>query len=109
MTPAASRSTATTRPSSRSASLSTAPTPICSMTRLPPLDNALTRPWVVTRNYHRVVTNEPIWWREDVCAENNAHVAIGKESYYLSADGLLMPAKKDQAAPDLRYFKDYAR
>ena len=73
------------------------------------IDNALTRPWVVTRNYHRVVTNEPIWWREDVCAENNAHVAIGKESYYLSADGLLMPAKKDQAAPDLRYFKDYAR
>jgi hypothetical protein len=73
------------------------------------IDNALTRPWVVTRNYHRVVTNEPIWWREDVCAENNVHVAIGKESYYLSADGLLMPAKKDQAAPDLRYFKDYAR
>jgi hypothetical protein len=73
------------------------------------IDNALTRPWVVTRNYHRVVTAEPIWWREDVCAENNAHVAIGKESYYLSADGLLMPAKKDQAAPDLRYFKDYAR
>jgi hypothetical protein len=73
------------------------------------IDNALTRPWVVTRNYHRVVTNEPIWWREDVCAENNVHVAIGKESYYLSADGLLMPAKKNQAAPDLRYFKDYAR
>jgi hypothetical protein len=73
------------------------------------IDNALTRPWVVTRNYHRVVTDQPIWWREDVCAENNAHVAIGKESYYLSADGLLMPAKKDQAAPDLRYFKDYAR
>ncbi len=73
------------------------------------IDNALTRPWVVTRNYHRVVTDKPIWWREDVCAENNAHVAIGKESYYLSADGLLMPAKKNQAAPDLRYFKDYAR
>jgi hypothetical protein len=73
------------------------------------IDNALTRPWVVTRNYHRVVTGQPIWWREDVCAENNAHVAIGKESYYLSADGLLMPAKKNQAAPDLRYFKDHAR
>ncbi len=36
MTPAASRSIATTRPSSRSASLSIAPTPTCSMTRLPP-------------------------------------------------------------------------
>jgi len=48
-------------------------------------------------NYHRVVTDRPIWWPEDVCAENNAHVAIGKDSYYLSADGLLMPAKKNQA------------
>jgi len=73
------------------------------------IDNALTRPWVVTRNYHGVVTDKPVWWREDVCAENNAHVAIRKESYYLSADGLLMPAKKNQTAPDLRYFKEYAR
>jgi hypothetical protein len=30
---------------------------------------------------------------------------IGKENYFLSADGLLMPAKKDQPPPDLRYFK----
>ena len=73
------------------------------------IDHALTRPWVVTRNYHRVVTNKPIWWREDICSENNVHVGIGKEAYYLSADGLLMPAKKGQAPPDLRYFKDYAR
>jgi len=28
-----------------------------------------------------------------------------KELYYLSADGLLMPARKDQLPPDLRYFK----
>jgi hypothetical protein len=33
------------------------------------------------------------------------HVQIGKEAYFLSADGLLMPVKKDQAPPDLRYFK----
>ena len=39
------------------------------------------------------------------CAENNPHVIIGKEGYMLSADGFLMPAKKDQAPPDLRYFK----
>ena len=32
-------------------------------------------------------------------------VMIGKENYFLSADGLLMPAKKDQAPPDTRYFK----
>jgi hypothetical protein len=32
-------------------------------------------------------------------------VVIGKENYFLSADGLLMPAKKDQLPPDLRYFR----
>jgi hypothetical protein len=32
-------------------------------------------------------------------------VQIGKESYYLSADGLLMPTRKDQPPPDLKYFK----
>jgi len=69
------------------------------------IDNALTRPWVVKKTYRRVATDKPIWWREDVCAENNVHVGIGKESYFLSADGLLMPAKKDQPPPDLRYFK----
>jgi hypothetical protein len=31
-------------------------------------------------------------------------VQVGNEAYYLSADGLLMPAKKDQRPPDLRYF-----
>jgi hypothetical protein len=31
-------------------------------------------------------------------------VAIGKENYFLSADGYLMPAKRGQAPPDLKYF-----
>jgi hypothetical protein len=57
----------------------------------------------VTKNYARVANPRP-FWREYVCAENNSHVQIGNEVYYLSADGLLMPAKKDQAPPDLRYF-----
>jgi len=52
----------------------------------------------------RVVTNEPIWWREDICAENNVRVVAGKDDYFLSADGLLMPIKKDQPPPDWRYF-----
>ena len=37
--------------------------------------------------------------------ENNTHVSIGNEDYVKSWDGLLMPARKDQAPPDLRYFK----
>jgi hypothetical protein len=69
------------------------------------IDNALTRPWTVIKSYRRNPTAEPLWWREDVCAENNVHVAIGNEVYFLSADGQLMPAKKDQRPPDLRYFK----
>jgi hypothetical protein len=67
-------------------------------------DHALTRPWTVTQNYRRSPNPRP-FWREYVCAENNSHVAIGNETYYLSAEGFLMPAKKDQAAPDLRYFE----
>jgi hypothetical protein len=70
------------------------------------IDHALTRPWIVTKSYRRDPTTKPIWWREDVCAENNVHVAIGNEIYFLSADGRLMPAKKDQPPPDLRYFKN---
>ena len=41
---------------------------------------------------------------EFVCAEGNAHVKLGEESYMISADGYLMPAKKGQKPPDMRYF-----
>jgi hypothetical protein len=47
---------------------------------------------------------EPTQWREDVCVENNPHVGIGGDTYMLSADGYLMPVKKGQKPPDLRYF-----
>ena len=43
-------------------------------------------------------------WPESICPEYNAQVFVGKKNYYLSADGYLMPAKKGQAPPDLRYF-----
>src|SRR5882757_10375526 len=69
------------------------------------IDHALTRPWTVTKNYRRTASKEPIWWRESICAENNPHIRIGKEIYYVGADGDLMPAKKNQAPPDLKYFK----
>jgi hypothetical protein len=65
-------------------------------------DHALTRPWTVTKNYYRV---RDVEWHEDLCTESNNHVIIGKENYFMSADGYLMPAKKDQPPPDLRYFK----
>ena len=67
-------------------------------------DHALTRPWTVVRDYSRAKAQQPVWL-EFSCAENNPHVRIGGDNYYLSADGLLMPARKDQPPPDLRYFK----
>jgi hypothetical protein len=66
------------------------------------IDDALTRPWTVTKNYRR--QRNPIWI-EAICTEANPHLRIGKENYMTSADGYLMPAKKDQPPPDLRYFK----
>ena len=66
-------------------------------------DHALTHPWTVTKSYRRNPDPRPVW-REVVCAEDNQHVAIGKDSYFLSADGYLMPTRKDQPPPDFRYF-----
>jgi hypothetical protein len=68
-------------------------------------DHALTRPWTVDKRYLRVAEQNVIYY-ENECSENNQHVVIGKEGYYLSADGYLMPVKKGQKPPDLRYFKE---
>ncbi len=65
-------------------------------------DNALTRPWTVTKRYERERNN--VVWYFNHCAENNHHVWIGKDNYMVSGDGYLMPVKKNQAPPDLRYF-----
>ena len=66
------------------------------------IDHALTRPWVVKQTYRRAVSDKPVWFPHAVCGEGNFHVGIGKEAYFLSADGYLMPTKKDQPPPDLR-------
>ena len=36
-------------------------------------------------------------------------VAIGKDAYFLSSEGMLMPVRKNQPPPDLRYFKQDAQ
>jgi hypothetical protein len=68
------------------------------------IDNALTGPWTVKKKFTRDADPRHNWI-EEVCAENNPHVRIQNDNYMLSADGYLMPAKKGQAPPDLRYFK----
>jgi hypothetical protein len=66
------------------------------------IDHALTQPWTVDKTY-RLQKNPH--WVQNICSVGNMHVAIGKEAYFLSAEGLLMPVRKGQEPPDLRYFK----
>jgi len=67
------------------------------------IDHALTRPWTVTKDYRRDPSPRPVFV-EEICAEGNPWVQIGKEAYMLGAAGELMPSKKDQPPPDLKYF-----
>lgn len=68
------------------------------------IDNALTHAWAATKTWRRVQSAHPVW-HESICAESNPHVEIAKQGYMLSSDGYLMPTKKDQPPPDLKYFK----
>ena len=65
-------------------------------------DHALTRPWTVMQTFRREVKEI---WVDNTCAENNRHVILGEEHYMISGDGHLMPVRKDQPPPDLKYFQ----
>jgi hypothetical protein len=67
------------------------------------IDHALTQPWIVDKRYVRNPNPRPDW-PEYYCGEYNAQIVLGKDNYFLSWDGLLMPARKDQPPPDLKYF-----
>ena len=71
-------------------------------------DHALTRPWSVDKKYVRHPQAHPDWV-EAYCTEGTAMVFVGKEAYWVSADGNLMPIRKDQPPPDLKYFKPTPR
>jgi hypothetical protein len=70
------------------------------------MDNSLTRPWSVQKTYKRQAR---VWWPEDNCVEGQGHVTIGKENYFLSGDGTILPSHKGQAPPDLKYFKQVGK
>ena len=65
------------------------------------VDHALTRPWTVDKRYLR---NSHPQWAEQFCLEGSSLLFVGKEEYYLSGDGFLMPTRKDQPSPNLKYF-----
>jgi hypothetical protein len=68
------------------------------------IDHAMTRPYSKTQKAFRNPNPRPVW-HSDVCSEDNTWVKIGNEPYMFSADGKLMPSKRNQAPPDLSYFK----
>ena len=72
------------------------------------IDHALTRPWTVDKKYVLEARPHPDW-DEVIAPRTRPMIAIGKESYFLSGDGMLMPARKDQPPPDLRYFKSQTK
>jgi hypothetical protein len=67
-------------------------------------DHAYTRPWKVKKTYRRNSAQFPNWLEYD-CIGDNGLVKVGNETYYKSGDGKLMPTRRDQPPPDLRYFK----
>jgi hypothetical protein len=67
------------------------------------IDNAYTRPWTVLKTYRREPEQHPDWYEYN-CSGENELIIIGKETYFRGGDGNLMPTRKDQPAPDLRYF-----
>jgi hypothetical protein len=67
-------------------------------------DHALTQPWTVTRSYRRDPQQQRVEWPDFSCNADTTHIQIGSEYYALSADDILMPVRKGQKPPDLRYF-----
>jgi hypothetical protein len=69
------------------------------------LDHALTQPWTVSKTYRRDPNLKRPTWITEACGADNSMVRVGEDAYFMSPDGYLMPIKKNQAPPDLRYFK----
>jgi hypothetical protein len=72
------------------------------------IDHALTRPWSVDKTYQRNPAKYPVW-REENCPGVTRLLKIGNEVYFKGAGDTLMPTRKDQPPPDLRYFSKAAR
>jgi hypothetical protein len=67
-------------------------------------DHALTRPYSKLQKAFRNPKPRPVWY-SDTCSENNNWVKIDGLDYFRGPDGKLMPSKKGEAPPDLKYFK----
>jgi hypothetical protein len=68
------------------------------------IDNALTRPWAVSRFYRR--EHNPVW-EEYNCTEDNRWVIIGGRTYIVDSEGYFMPIQKGQPPLEMKYFQKY--
>jgi hypothetical protein len=67
------------------------------------IDHAFTRPWTVLKTYRRSAAKFPIWTEQN-CPQISVLIDLRGEIYFKGADGTLLPTRKDQPPPDLRYF-----
>src|SRR6266568_2010556 len=72
------------------------------------IDHALTRPWTVFKTFRRNAAKYPIW-REENCPGNTRLIKIRDELYFKGADDKLLPTRRNQPPPDLRYFNQTRR
>jgi hypothetical protein len=68
------------------------------------IDHALTRPWTVLKTFRRNAAQYPDWADQN-CPSTTRLLKIGNEVYFKGANDNLLPPRKDQPPPDLRYFK----
>ena len=66
-------------------------------------DSALSRPWNVDKTFRRNLDPQPEW-PERYCHVANNRIVLGKETYLINEEGLLVPTRKDQPPPDLQFF-----
>ena len=59
----------------------------------------------MTRSYRRNPVGTQPEWNEFTCFEDSSHVQVGDQNYKLSPEGFLMPMRRGQKPPDLKYFK----
>lgn len=57
-------------------------------------DDALIMPWTINQRYSR--QTEDVVWTEYACAENNRHLKLGDEWYFVEDDGSLAPTREGQ-------------
>jgi hypothetical protein len=62
--------------------------------RITTIDDALTAPWTIHQRYSR--QTEDVLWTEYVCAENNRHLLLGDEWYFVDENGDLQPTRAGQ-------------